>query len=133
MDLPATIEEFKAKFPVSSFSAWELEKGKYSSQIQNMGTYCGRALLIGRPLNKVIIMMAGKSGSGKSSIINTFFDDKRLCPTNSVRSETAAVYEIKKSLTIQSLGVKGDLVIVDVPHGWVLLTSISKKRLLILQ
>ena len=78
--------------------------------------YQGQCLKIGRPLDTVMIMMAGVTGSGKSTTINKVFDDQ-LCETGSKKAVTHTVSMISKLLTVpdDECPVKAYLSFVDVP------------------
>ena len=85
--------------------------------LQHILNYCVAALKSGRPLNKAMIFMAGKTGAGKSTTINTLFDDNNLCKTSSTTSTTNDVLEYVKLLHVTSdpPTIQGKISIVDVP------------------
>jgi predicted GTPase len=71
----------------------------------------------GRPLDKVLIMMAGQSGTGKSTTINRLFQDDQLCTVSESRSETSEVHQCTKTLAVRSVNpaISSSLTFVDVP------------------
>ena len=85
--------------------------------LRPIAKYQGQCLKIGRPLDRVLIMMSGKTGSGKSTTINKLFEDNGLCPTGSDQAETHTVSMISKLLTVpdDECPVKAYLSFVDVP------------------
>lgn len=70
----------------------------------------------GRPLDRVMIVLAGESGAGKSSTINRLFEDE-LCPVSNTKSETSNVIQYLKDLNVGSVDPKLSAILcfVDVP------------------
>ena len=82
---------------------------KYESGNPEINNRCVQYLLqtlyIGRPLSKVMIVMLGQSGAGKSTTINNLFDDPNLCPTDGNQSMTTDVTEYGKQIEISNMKV----------------------------
>ena len=68
-----------------------------------------------RPIGRVMIVLMGQSGSGKSATINNLFDDKELCGTPEMRSATCEVTEYTKLIDLKNITLKGYLSLVDTP------------------
>jgi GTPase SAR1 family protein len=79
--------------------------------------YSAPGLRFGRPLDQTLIVLAGESGTGKSSTINRLFEDESLCNISATTSETAEVFMCTKFLNVTSLNpaIHAPLIFVDVP------------------
>ena len=121
MELPTTLEELQKTLEVdvklSHIFSGNLNQQKLSPRNQNVYQYSVPGVIKGRPLNKALIVMAGQSGSGKSTTINRLFEDDKLLPVSDSRSETSEVYSCTKPLHVTSLTprIRSSLTFVDVP------------------
>ncbi|ODM92609.1 Protein hedgehog [Orchesella cincta] len=121
--LPKTLEEFPKAFGNASLIE-VMKKIKSPAALTptetNIWKYSGGALLLGRPLDTVMIFMGGSSGAGKSTTINTLFEDNELCSTSSSTSETKEPVRLRKTLKVtkESPPVVGNLTFVDVPGAF---------------
>lgn len=100
-----------------------LLKDEYTSEevSATIRKYSGSAFSTGRPLDSLQIILAGYSGSGKSSTINILFDDPALCQISSLKSETRDPVMVQKRLICnQTKGppVEGTLSLVDLPGNF---------------
>lgn len=93
-----------------------IEKGPKSKIVLE---YSGSAIYRGRPINGVMIVLVGRSGTGKSTTINQLFDDPSLCESSSSQSETSEVTIYTKKLQIrtkdETLKIGAEISFVDVP------------------
>ncbi|CAL8138846.1 unnamed protein product [Orchesella dallaii] len=121
--LPQTLREFSQIF--GNASIMEIMKkiqspGLLTPTQSAIWKYSGGALILGRPLNTVMIFMGGASGAGKSTTINELFEDTGLCSTSSSTSETKHPVRLRKQLNVtrESPPVIGNLTFVDVPGAF---------------
>lgn len=107
--LPKSLKQFVEKLPSHQTSLTEKQR--------TIRLFSGNALKIGRPLDCVMIYLAGLTGSGKSSTINSLFEDNSLCATTSAHSKTINVFLIEKTICAnkENPAVTGRLVLVDTP------------------
>lgn len=110
--LPKSLKQLDETFPSKITQQTCLTEKQRTIQL-----YSGNALKIGRPLDCSMIYLAGLSGSGKSSTINSLFEDNSLCPTSEAHSNTKNVFLIEKTIcaTNENPAVRGRLVLVDNP------------------
>jgi len=89
----------------------------YPPMIKVICKYSGSAVAANRSCGNVIIMMAGRTGAGKSTTINKLFDDDNLCKTSEIESETKSVCEVEAKINLSSCkpAVRTSLVFVDIP------------------
>ena len=121
--MPATLKEFCRHFEqmnsadLSSIIQQAMQSDVLVDQpYRQLLRYPLNSLKIGRPLNTVMIFMAGQSGSGKSTTINKLFEDD-LCKTSSSTSGTHEVTEYRKLLDVKNeqFPLQGYLSFVDAP------------------
>lgn len=123
IQLPETIEQVRVvhfpKLKVSEIlKLLATNEIPYLTDVQTLvAKYSACAFLHGRPMGSVLIFLAGYSGAGKSSTINSLFADDSLCKTSSTSSETKSVSLVRKlvTATVETPHVAGYLGFVDVP------------------
>ena len=81
--------------------------------LKKMLSYSLLSFHLQRPIGRVMIMLLGQSGTGKSATINNLFDDSELCPTSDVKSQTHEVTEYSKIINLRD--VSSSLSLVDTP------------------
>ncbi|CAL8138826.1 unnamed protein product [Orchesella dallaii] len=118
--LPQTLREFSQIFGNASIMKKIQSPGLLTPTQSAIWKYSGGALILGRPLNTVMIFMGGASGAGKSTTINELFEDTGLCSTSSSTSETKHPVRLLKELNVtrESPPVIGNLTFVDVPGAF---------------
>jgi len=89
----------------------------YPPEVKLICRYSGSAVAANRSCGNVIIMMAGRTGAGKSTTINKLFDDDDLCETSNNTSGTKSVWEVEAPINLSSCTpvVRTSLVFVDIP------------------
>jgi len=125
MKMPASTEPTKpTQLPIKFKDYIQIRKKhekdisfNYPPEIKLICRYSGSAVAANRSCGNVIIMMAGRTGAGKSTTINKLFDDDDLCETSNNTSGTESVWEVEAPINLSSCKpiVKTSLVFVDIP------------------